>query len=460
MPMPAPKQARVTRHPGSTKQEIADEPEWNGNHQHRIGFINRQNRVAGITHDGDQHYEDEEEQEFVKNAMKKYRELKRESKEGKLLNFQDVMNAQTDLHEHHPNAYPPGWRFVVRAREDWVKSEQDWPANIKQREKEEQKKKEKEEQEQKQESNSDEVNPDDEYEWRRREKRENKKHHSAYGKGKEEKSEHNSNGTQHQNGDKQNGTSEDKEPQQKTDYQKLRERYSPEEITLLRHLQHEAEHIRSLQNNDGKKISPVKNEVVHTSTTIDVVDAMTPDNWVPRSGNLVRRTGQHPMNAEPRLNSLFEAGLITPNELHYVRNHGSVPRLFWDTHVLDVCDGALKLSMDDLKNKFEPINIPVALACDGNRRGELNKIKKSKGFDWGSGAVSCAYWKGALLYEVLSAAGIKREDWNKGRKFVNFEGADDPSEGKYATSIPLDYALDPGNDVLLAYEMVSKIPYV
>lgn len=127
--------------------------------------------------------------------------------------------------------------------------------------------------------------------------------------------------------------------------------------------------------------------------------------------------------------------------------------------MLDICDGALKLTMDELADKFDPVNVPVALACDGNRRGELNKIKKSKGFDWGSGAVSCAYWKGALLSDVLRAAGVRRQDWNGARKWVNFEGADDPSEGKYQTCIPLDYALDPANDVMLAYEMVRRITF-
>jgi nitrate reductase (NAD(P)H) len=37
--------------------------------------------------------------------------------------------------------------------------------------------------------------------------------------------------------------------------------------------------------------------------------------------------------------------------------------------------------------------------------------------------------------------------------WVNFEGAYDLSEGKYATCVPLDYAMDTNNDVLLAYEM-------
>lgn len=56
----------------------------------------------------------------------------------------------------------------------------------------------------------------------------------------------------------------------------------------------------------------------------------------------------------------------------------SVPRLYRDSHVLDICDGALKVSMDDLKNGLEAFSIPIALACDGNRRGELNRSRKVK----------------------------------------------------------------------------------
>lgn len=121
-------------------------------------------------------------------------------------------------------------------------------------------------------------------------------------------------------------------------------------------------------------------------------------------------------------------------------------------------NGALVLSMEEIKTKFETINIPVALACDGNRRKELNLIKKSKGFSWGSGAISCAYWKGPLLRDVLLAAGLPKDmhdgiGYEGQRYWVNFQGADEPSEGAYETCVPLQYAMDPTNDVILAYEM-------
>ena len=131
------------------------------------------------------------------------------------------------------------------------------------------------------------------------------------------------------------------------------------------------------------------------------------------------------MNAEAELSTLFDGGLITPNELHYIRNHGAVQRILWEFHELDVENGKLKLSMDDLKDKFEHINIPVALACDGNRRKELNMIKRSKGFNWGSGATGCAYWKGPLLRDILLAAGVKEGKYTGEGKLPRLSSSSD-----------------------------------
>ena len=37
---------------------------------------------------------------------------------------------------------------------------------------------------------------------------------------------------------------------------------------------------------------------------------------------------------------VMEKGFITPVSLHYVRNHGAVPRLDWDTHKIKVAPAA------------------------------------------------------------------------------------------------------------------------
>ncbi|KAJ5514912.1 hypothetical protein N7463_004464 [Penicillium fimorum] len=181
--------------------------------------------------------------------------------------------------------------------------------------------------------------------------------------------------------------------------------------------------MKTLKENDGKVKSPL-NLTKEQDLSIDEADQFTPDNWIPRSSCLIRLTGKHPLNGEPELQALYEAGLITPNLLHFVRNHGAGP-------------------------------IYLSLACDSNRRKEPNMIRRSKGFNWGAGAISCAFWKGPLLRDVLLAAGVQIPDpcLGKCRRWVHFEGADELSEGKYATSIPLAYAMDPENDVVLAYEI-------
>ena len=454
--MPPPGQIRVGNFEGATKEEVEQEPAWSTGGNHRVGFLNNQSRLAGITRDGDHEEEEEADHTFTKEAIAKYNTLKQAAHDGKLLNFQDVMKGQSDFHKQAPENFPPGWRFMVLAREDWIKSEQEWPANIKRREKEEADHKKKDAEERKREEEEDQKrDPDDEENWRRGRGDPSEKHNAAYGKGGDETGKDQDRDNRQQSGHAQSNddATTNGDGEHKSEYQKLREKYSPEEIVLLRHLQSELHKAEGLEQNDGKHESPVKKAAMETSIEIDTADQFTPDNWIPRCKTLTRLTGPHPLNGEPDMTKLFDAGLITPNAFHYVRNHGAVPRLFWETHRLNVNDGTLNLSMDELVNNFDPINIPVALACDGNRRGELNMIKKSKGFTWGAAAVSCAYWKGALLCDVLAAAGVPRISPPGKRMWVNFEGADDPSEGKYATCIPLDYAMDPGNDVLLAYEM-------
>jgi nitrate reductase (NAD(P)H) len=274
---------------------------------------------------------------------------------------------------------------------------------------------------------------DPEHDWRRGAGHEETKHHDAYN-------------SKPKNGDEKTNGHE-------TEYQRLLKKYTPQEISLLRSLQHEAQHMQNLKQNPGTLLSPMSHKAAQIETSIDGVDAQTPDNWIARSPHMIRRTGQHPMNSEAELSVLYDAGLITPNRLHYVRNHGAVPRLYWEEHILDVCDGALRLRMEDLRSgNWESVNIPVLIACDGNRRGELNRIRKSKGFDWGPGAIGCAYWRGVRVADVLQSAGVEVKPGHV-RRWVNFAGADDPSEGKYETCFPLEYIMDPTNDVLLAYEM-------
>lgn len=117
---------------------------------------------------------------------------------------------------------------------------------------------------------------------------------------------------------------------------------------------------------------------------------------------------------------------------------------------------------------FEVVEFPVTIACTGNRRGEVNSIKRSSGFSWGAAGVSTCVWRGVFVRDVVRACGLEvdlnhsgrydaylprrvpRADTSR-RLYLHYEGADILSEGAYATSVPLMHVLDPCNDVLLAF---------
>ncbi|EGZ10422.1 hypothetical protein PHYSODRAFT_337236 [Phytophthora sojae] len=189
---------------------------------------------------------------------------------------------------------------------------------------------------------------------------------------------------------------------------------------------------------------------------IDPRDVGTPDEWVPRHPELIRLTGRHPFNCEPPLK--YTSTFITPMALHYVRNHGPVPKLKWDTHTFSI-DGLVKeprtFGMDELVSTFstETVTFPVLLVCAGNRRKEQNMIKKTIGFSWGAAGCSTAEWTGVPLHVLLTACGVDREK----AQWVWFESTEDLPHDKYGTCIRASTALDPSCDVLVAWKANGEL---
>lgn len=323
-----PSRAVVSAHPGSSEQEKEEEPDWGSGHAHRIGFINQQDRVPGVTHAGEdwEGRDDElDKQGQIEEYTEKLAKARSRIEHGELLNFRDIMQAKTDFHLNRKEDHPPGWRFMIDVTEGWVKTEQAWPANQKAKAQKEEQEKEKDRKggktdddkdqrdsaddgseankaeahgtndSQKQDASSDEGathdqggNPqkgtdhhwseggkqdDEENRWRKKQGGRSKTH-GAYGGSASDEGYH--------SGEKSDGdeSSEDEE---------LRKRYSPEEISLLRLLRHEQSYIAHLGQNDGKGVSPLAKQA--DLVDIDVADQFSPDNWIPRSGNLIRQTG-------------------------------------------------------------------------------------------------------------------------------------------------------------------------
>jgi len=159
-----------------------------------------------------------------------------------------------------------------------------------------------------------------------------------------------------------------------------------------------------------------------------------------------------PCNAEVPSELIMDSWL-TPNPVWFIRHHHPVPLIEGDKYRLKVEGGNVKeltLTLEDLKSRFMRREVTTTIQCGGNRRAELDKIEKTSGIPWGEGAISNAKWGGVYLREVLMhCAGLSLEgvEWG-GIKHVVFHGMDDMQ-----ASIPIEKALSPFGDVLLAYDM-------
>ncbi|KAF2765100.1 hypothetical protein EJ03DRAFT_378103 [Teratosphaeria nubilosa] len=379
-------------HPGSTLQAIENE---------RIPSAARANYKNG------RHAENSETSRQPKDLVnpdakrshQDHQNTKQASENGNPVNFQEAFRNQKDLTLRDGTNRPTGWRYVLDYTEAGIKKEQEWSANVKKRQEDD---------------------------------KQCKLQQSLHG-GDEGKP---------QGEDDQDGGAQEEDG------------LSLQERSFVRAIEHEKSMLGKLTQNDGTGRSNVENG---KTINIDEADQFTPDNWIPRPSELIRLAGKHPINAEAPLHRIYESGFTTPSCLYYVRTHGAVPHLEWVLHQLEIECGEKKtfLSMGNLKRDFTPLNLPIVMACNNNRRKELNMIQKTKGFNWGPVAVGCAYWKGPLLRDVLSAAGVpyRMPDQDRKRYYVHMRGADTPANYNYETSIEFEYIMDPHNDVLLAYEM-------
>lgn len=196
---------------------------------------------------------------------------------------------------------------------------------------------------------------------------------------------------------------------------------------------------------------------------VDNKDEGTSDSWIKRHPELVRLTGRHPFNCEPPLSRLMEHAFLTPTSLHYVRNHGYVPKIMasfdeWRVEISGLVKRPQTLTMAQIVNEFQPREIPVTLVCAGNRRKEQNMVQQTIGFNWGAAGTGTSMWRGARLVDVLKKCGVHGK--KLGALYVCFEGEETlPGGGGscYGTSLSIDVALNESSDVLIAYMQNGKL---
>ncbi|KAI1423920.1 nitrate reductase [Xylaria sp. FL1777] len=191
-----------------------------------------------------------------------------------------------------------------------------------------------------------------------------------------------------------------------------------------------------------------------SDNTVLAEDLKTPDSHVVRDPRLIRLTGIHPFNVEAPLTNLYDEGFLTTKDLHYVRNHGAVPKvedseiMDWEFSIEGMVDNPIRMSLAELIREYEQVTYPITLVCAGNRRKEQNMVRKTKGFSWGAAGLSTSLWTGVAIGDLIRASMPKR-----GARYVCFEGADKLPNGYYGTSIKLSWAMDAERGVMLAHKM-------
>lgn len=114
---------------------------------------------------------------------------------------------------------------------------------------------------------------------------------------------------------------------------------------------------------------------------------------------LVAETPEHLLNDD-----------VTPNDKIFIRNNGVAPDPVsnpdsWQLTVDGEVNNALKLTLGEMKQKFQPVTLALQMECGGNGRSYFEP--KASGNQWTNGAISNARWTGVRLKDVLQAAGLK-----------------------------------------------------
>jgi len=166
----------------------------------------------------------------------------------------------------------------------------------------------------------------------------------------------------------------------------------------------------------------------------------------PYEGNVIRRlspgltTTKHSSVAFAPLQNLF--GIITPNGLHFERDHNGRPDVNPYEHRLMI-HGMVRqpkiYTMEDLL-RFPAVSRIHFVECGANTAMEWGNPAVPT-VQYTHGMLSCAEWTGVPLSTLLEDVGFD----TKGARYILAEGADGAS---LTRTIPIEFALD---DVLVAY---------
>jgi sulfane dehydrogenase subunit SoxC len=118
-------------------------------------------------------------------------------------------------------------------------------------------------------------------------------------------------------------------------------------------------------------------------------------------------------NAEMRWDQMARRGYVVGNDLFFIRNHTSTPRIDPASWKLVVSGSGvvrtLELTYDELIALPAVTSVTRFVECAGNGRTFFAEAQglQAKGSQWRLGAIGVAEWTGVPLGEVLQRAGLK-----------------------------------------------------
>ncbi len=150
--------------------------------------------------------------------------------------------------------------------------------------------------------------------------------------------------------------------------------------------------------------------------------------------------------------SVFDEGVFTPNDAFFVRWHLEDVPTSIDTRAFRLkvhgrVHQELALTLDDLKTKYDAVEVAAVCECSGNSRGLFEP--RVPGGQWANGAMGNALWKGVRLKDILEKAGL--EDDAVQVRFNGLDHADEDTAPDFRKSLDVGQAMD--GEVIVAYQM-------
>ena len=150
--------------------------------------------------------------------------------------------------------------------------------------------------------------------------------------------------------------------------------------------------------------------------------------------------------------SVFNEGVITPNDAFFVRYHnaGIPTSIDGDKHVIRIGGNAagkpFELTMADLRTQYKPVELVAVNQCSGNGRALFNP--RVTGGQSTNGTMGNARWVGVPLKDILARAEVKNT-----AKQVTFDGLDMALMGGGDFVKALDIGVATNGEVMIAYQM-------